>query len=490
MPAKKTRTTRTGRLAQLGGLAGEQAARQLGTRAANAVRTDKVAHAALETRNLEMANRMVRVLGSMRGAAMKVGQMLSLFDAGFIPATHREEFQARLAALHDSAPKLPWAEMAELVEAELGMPIRVAFRRFDTTPVAAASIGQVYRAVMHDGREVAVKVQYPGIDSMVRSDMKNLSFLLKLYGKAVFASLDVPNLADELESRITEELDYEREATNTTRVASALRDHPFIVIPDVVHERSSRRVLTTDWIDGQPLRSVFNATLSTRNRVAESVFRFYAGTPYELGVFSGDPHPGNALVLADGRVAFLDFGLVKEFSPETAEGELTTMRSAIEGDGERLVEVMHERGFVPDPQTIDRHDALDALMEYGWWYLLDQEVEFTPAVASEIIAAFVNPTNRFGRLLLQQNIPGPHAIRIRAELQLVAILGQIQPKLNLHRVAREWIYGEPPVGELGTQHHQWAAPARAAGGSPTQSKVSRPEGPASRRQHGPRRHRQ
>lgn len=455
MPPKKTRSTRTGRLAQIGGLASGQAARQVGTRTANLVRTDERAQAALEARNIEMADRLVTVLGTMRGAAMKLGQMLSLIDGGLVPESHREEFQAKLAALHNNAPKVRWMDMRELVERELGRPLRSAFAEFDTTPVAAASIGQVYRAVTHDGADVAVKVQYPGIDAAVAADLKNMGLLLKVYGKALFEGLDTASLVDELTARLTEELDYLQEARNTRALAEAFAGHPFIRIPSVREDLSSTRVLTTEWLDGKPLRTVIGAPLETRNLVAEILFRFYSGTPYWLGVYSGDPHPGNALVMDDGSIGFLDFGLVKEIDQTTADAELESMRATIDGDGPGLLRLLQERRFVVNPDKALAQDALDAMMRAGWWYFLDEEAELTPRNASTMAASFANPTARFGSLLLKQNIPAEHAFRARTEFQLVAVLGQLRPNLNLHRVAREWIYGEPPVTELGRQHQDW-----------------------------------
>ncbi len=455
MPPKKTRTSRTGRLAQLGGMASGQAAKQIGTRTANRFRDDEKAAAALEARNVEMAERLVAVLGTMRGAAMKFGQMISMIDGGLIPASHREEFQAKLAALHDNAPTVPWAKMQKLIEAELGQGVSTAFAEFDQTPVAAASIGQVYRAVLHDGRRVAVKVQYPGIDTAVRADLKNLSMFLKIYAKLLHEGLDGKQLAWELEARVTEELDYVLEANNTRMVARAYRDHPFIRIPNVVNELSSQRVLTTEWLDGKPLSSVQDADLATRNRVAEILFRFYSGTPYSMHMYSGDPHPGNSLVLPDGSIGFLDFGLFKRIELAEAEGELESMRATIEEDGKRLLSVMRERGFVPATADTTPDEMLEVMDVAGWWYFRDEDVEITSEAANRIASEFANPTTRMGKLAQKHNLPAEHAFRARAEAHLVAIIGQLQPVVNLHRVAREWIYDDEPVTELGMEHRAW-----------------------------------
>lgn len=454
MPPKKTRTSRAGRLAQLGGMATGQAAKQLGTRTANAFRDDERAAAALEARNLEMAERLVTVLGTMRGAAQKFGQMLSMLDGGIIPASHREEFQAKLAALQDNAPKVPWEKMRKQIESDLGEKLTTAFKEFDETPVAAASIGQVYRAVLHDGRQVAVKVQYPGIDSAVRADLKNMALFMKMYGKLVHEGLDARQLAAELEERIIEELDYELEASNTRMVARAYDGHPFIRIPHVVNGLSGQRVLTTEWIDGKPLSSLFEADLATRNRVAEIMFRFYSGTPYRLHMYSGDPHPGNSLVLKDGTVAFLDFGLFKQVTREDTDAELAGFRATIEGDAEQVLKVAHERGFVPDANT-DPQELLDVTLAAGWFWFHDREVDITTDEVNKVAARFADPRSDYCKFALKQNLPADHAFRARAEAQVAAILGLLHPRINLHQVAREWVYGDAPVTELGRQQLAW-----------------------------------
>jgi predicted unusual protein kinase regulating ubiquinone biosynthesis (AarF/ABC1/UbiB family) len=455
MPAKKTRTSRTGRLAQLGGMATGQAAKQVGTRTANKFRTDVRAVAALEARNIEMAERLVTVLGTMKGAAQKFGQMLSMLDGGLIPASHREEFQAKLAALQDNAPKVPWEKMRKQIESELGTKLSEAFKEFDDTPVAAASIGQVYRAVLHDGREVAVKVQYPGIETAVRADLKNLSLFVKVYGKLMHEGLDAKQLAAELEASIIEELDYVLEAENTRMVARAFRGHPFIRVPSVVGELSSQRVLTTEWIDGKPLNSVYDADSATRNRVSEILFRFYSGTPYRLHMYSGDPHPGNSLVLPDGSIGFLDFGLFKRFDTAAAEAELASYRATVAGDGEELLRLMHEIGAVPDVANTDAEELLETYKVVCWWLLTDEELEITSRSVNKQAALFTDPRSSFYKFAQKQNLPAEHAFRARADTHMIGILGQLGPTINLYRIAREWIYGDAPMTELGQQQLAW-----------------------------------
>jgi predicted unusual protein kinase regulating ubiquinone biosynthesis (AarF/ABC1/UbiB family) len=210
---KPLNTSRTARLAQIGRVAGGQSARHLAMRAANLTRTNDEQAAALERRQLELADQLVTLLGTMRGAAMKIGQSLSILDFGLVPESHREEFQRKLAALQDRAPNVPWNKMAAQIEDGLGERLDDVFAEFDQTPVGAASIGQVYRARLRDGRPVAVKVQYPGIATAVRSDIKNLRMFAKP-AQAVIPGIDLPAIIAEVEERVLEELDYELEAQN------------------------------------------------------------------------------------------------------------------------------------------------------------------------------------------------------------------------------------------------------------------------------------
>src|SRR3712207_3063211 len=226
-------TSRIARLSKIGRLAPGQAAKQMGTRAANAVRDDEAGQAALERRQIEAAEQIVAVLGTMKGAAMKLGQVLSFLDVGLVPEDYREEFQRKLAELRDAAPKVSFKDMKKVIEQEFDEPLDELFETFDPVPIAAASIGQVYKAKLHDGRQVAVKVQYPGVAAAVRADMQNLGVILRLL-KRVFPGLDVSALGDEIRERIHEELDYELEAQNQKTLARIFRGHPFIHIPDVI----------------------------------------------------------------------------------------------------------------------------------------------------------------------------------------------------------------------------------------------------------------
>ena len=288
-------TSRIARTGRVGGLVAGQGLRWAGTRAANLVRSPEAAEAATGERAAAFARELVEQLGRMRGAAMKIGQVLSTVEFTAIPEAEREQFKRTLATLRDDVPPLPWSKLEKLVRSELGGPLSEHFAEFEHEAFAAASIGQVHRAVTRDGERVAVKVQYPGMAEAVEIDLRNLGLLLPLV-KRLAPGLDVRALAGELRERVAEELDYEIEAQNHRSIARAWRSHPFAHVPAVHTDLSSRRVLVTELLDGKRFEEVKGLSAAERDRFGEIVFRFFFGTLNHLGRASGDPHPGNYLL--------------------------------------------------------------------------------------------------------------------------------------------------------------------------------------------------
>src|ERR687896_169153 len=304
-------TGRLGRAAKVGRLAGGQAARSYAGKAADLTRSEDGRRSASERRQMEAAEQIFEVLGQMKGAAMKVGQVASFIDTGAFPPEFQERVQAKLAELRDAAPRVPFERMRKVVEAALGDRLTDVFAEFDEEAVAAASIGQVYRARLHDGRDVAVKVQYPGVAQAVRADLKNLGLIMRV-AKRIAPGMDAKAMTAEIRERLTDELDYEHEAQQQRAFARTWRGHPFIYVPNVVTSLSRERVLVSEWVDGLGFEEVRELDRPTRDRFGEVVFRFFFGSLYRHGHFSGDPHPGNYLLMNDGRVAFLDFGMTKK----------------------------------------------------------------------------------------------------------------------------------------------------------------------------------
>src|SRR3954469_19322860 len=443
-------TSRISRTAKVTGLAGGQAARQLGTATANLTRDEDGRQRALERRHIEAAAQIVTALGTMKGAAMKLGQVMSFLDVGLVPEEYRDEFQRKLGELRDAAPNVRFADMRKVIESELGEKISDAFDEFDETPVAAASIGQVYRARLHDGREVAVKVQYPGVAQAVRADMQNLGMILRLM-KRVAPGLDVKATAEEIRGRIGEELDYELEATNQRALARIFRGHPFIHVPEVVTSLTREKVMVSEFVRGVGFDTIKEADQETRDRVGEIVFRFYFGCMYRHRQFSGDPHPGNFLLLGDDRVAFLDFGLFKVMPRNLIELELECQRAGHEGDAQRLYDIFVEGGLLKKPDRFRPDKVLSQFLDATWWYLTDEEITLRPEVATQVMIDMSDPRSEHFGQMRHETLPADHIFGRRVEMLTLAVLGQLRARANWHRIAREWIYDDPPVTVLGRE---------------------------------------
>ncbi len=441
-------TSRIARTARVARLAAGQGTRQLATQAANLGRDDDGKQAALERRHLEAAEQIVAALGTMKGAAMKLGQVLSFLDVGLVPEEHREEFQRKLGKLRDAAPKVRFSDMRKVIEAELEAPLDEVFAAFDETPVAAASIGQVYRARLHDGRDVAVKVQYPGVAQAVRADMQNLGMILRLM-KQVAPGLDVKAMTEEVRARIGEELDYELEAQHQRAMARIFRGHPFIVVPDVVTNLSRERVLVSEFVEGAGFDAIKAADQATRDRVGEIVFRFFFGCMYRHHQFSGDPHPGNFMLQDDGRVAFLDFGLFKVMPDELIELELACQRAGHEGDGERLHKIWSDTGFLAQPERFRPDKLLAQFRDATWWYVLDEQIDLEPEIATQVLIDMSDPRSQHFGQMRHETLPADHLFGRRVEMLTLAVLSQLRTHANFHRIAREWMYGDPPETALG-----------------------------------------
>ncbi len=446
---EKIPTSRVRRTATVASLAASEAVKQFGTRAANVARGEEASEAAMSRRQLETAKQIVAVLGTMKGAAMKLGQVMSFLDMGLVPEEHREEFQRELAKLRDAAPTVSFKQMRRVIEDDLEEPIDEVFATFEEEPIAAASIGQVYRATLKDGRDVAVKVQYPGVASAVRADMQNLDMIMRVL-KRMTPGMDVKAVAEEIRERIVEELDYELEAQNQRSLARIFAGHPFIFVPDVVSSLSRERVLVSEFVEGAGFEELQSRSQAERDRIGEIIFRFFLGCLYRHRQFSGDPHPGNFLLLEDGRVAFLDFGLFKRMESEPVELELAAQRAVIEGDAAALHELLSASGFLPEPERVDPDHLLAFVRDAIWWYTTaDEPVQLSPEIATQVMIESSDPRSSHFREMRHQDMRPEHLFGRRMEMLTLAVLSQLRARANWHRIAREWIYGDDPVTELG-----------------------------------------
>jgi len=449
----KVPTSRIARTAKFGGMVAGQSARWAGTRAANRLRSDEKADEASAARAMALADELVTQLGQMKGAAMKIGQVLSTVDFDLVPEDERENFKAKLASLRDDAPKVPFKDMKKLLEQELGDRLSNVFATFNEDPIAAASIGQVYRATTHDGDEVAVKVQYPGVAEAVETDMRNMGMLTPLI-KRMAPGLDAKAVMGELRERIAEELDYEIEAQNQRQVARAFRGHPFVMVPKVDTTLSTRRVLVTEYVAGRDFEAIKQLPQDERDRFAEIIFRFFYGLLMREHLASGDPHPGNYLLADDGRVCFLDFGLMRRVDPDYLAGERALARSVVAGDADAVHQGLADLGYLPEPDHFEPEDVLDQLASAGEWYFVEGYRRLDPEYVRDAIELSSSPRSPHFANMRKQTIP-PQALLIRRmEGLLFAVLGELRAGADWGRLSLEYIAQEPPSTPLGVEEDE------------------------------------
>jgi predicted unusual protein kinase regulating ubiquinone biosynthesis (AarF/ABC1/UbiB family) len=345
--------TRTAKLAALPiGFAGRTAlgvGKRVGGRPAELV--------ALEIQQ-RTAEQVFRVLGELKGGAMKFGQAMSVFEAA-LPEEVAAPYRATLRALQESAPPLPAAVTHKVLAAELGPRWRRRFADFDDRPAAAASIGQVHRATWADGRPVAVKIQYPGAGDALLADLTQLGRLSRLFG-VLMPGLDVKPLINELKARIGEELDYGLEAAAQRSFAAAYAEDPDIAVPPVVAH--GERVLVSEWLEGTPLSTVIDrGSAKDRNRAGLLFVRFLFSGPQRCGLLHADPHPGNYRLLADGRLGVLDFGAVNRLPDGLPEPIGRLLRLGLAGDADAVLSGLRTEGFVRPSIDLDAQQLLDYL---------------------------------------------------------------------------------------------------------------------------------
>jgi predicted unusual protein kinase regulating ubiquinone biosynthesis (AarF/ABC1/UbiB family) len=446
---------RVRRSAKLGSIVGVQGARYAGTKATNVGRSEDSSKERLEQRHLETAMKMVGALGQMKGAAMKLGQFASFIDTEFIPDEYREIYQEQLAKLRTDAPAMPWEKVEKVLEEEFdGEPLSELFAEFEHEAFAAASIGQVHRAELLDGRIVAVKIQYPGIAEALDADLRNAGTIVRL-ARALAPGLDAKEIAKELRERVMEELDYEYEAQNQRTFSRAYRDHPFIYVPEVITRLSRRRVLVTELVEGLDFEQIKALPQEERSRFGEIIFRGSFGSIYHLQHFNADPHPGNYILMADGRVAFLDFGMTKKLTHEQIVLEQRAVDAAFRDDPEAFRSALHELGFIKNPSKLDAERVMEHTMAVGGWYMEDREIEISAKRVMKIIESTNDPRSEYYDLMRRESLPADELMGRRMEIGVVAVLGQLKAKRNWHRIMREWIYADSPATPLGEEEWEY-----------------------------------
>ena len=446
---------RIARTARLGRVAVGGAGRWAGDRL-DVVGSDEDQRRRRGDRIVATIDALVDQLAVMRGAAMKAGQVLSTIEFPGLDADQSAHLQARLASLRDDVPPVQWREMRKVLEADWeDRPERV-LAHIETEPAAAASIGQVYRGRDHEGRELAIKVQYPGVAESVESDMRNLKLLSPLL-RQLMPGLDIRDVLEELRERTVEECDYELEAANHRRMQRFWQGHPFVLVPRVDTELSRRRVLVTDWVDGMGYDDVCRQPDAVRDRYTEIVYRFFYETVLHLGLAFGDPHPGNYLLCPDGRVAFFDFGMMRRLPADYLRREGVIARAVRESDAPGVLAGMRELGYLPGaPSEWDGPLLLDYMRQVSWWLYEEEPLRLSPEDLWRSTAVLRDDGARTQIAQLRRmTVPSEALLLRRMEGLLFQTAAMARARAPWGLLLRELIEGGDPVTELGREHRAW-----------------------------------
>jgi len=400
---------------------------------------------------LQTAEDITTTLGAMKGVLMKIGQMASYVDDGLAPNVRRT-----LSRLQDSVPPMSQELAAQVVEQELGVPPERAFAEWDPVPIAAASIGQVHRAITRDGRAVAVKVQYPGVAETMDADLDNVALLRRVL-KVTAPNQDVEALVAELRERIGEELDYRREARNQRRMAAYYDGHPTIRVPKIIDEFSTRRVVTSELAVGARFSELAGWSQAERDLAAETIYRFVFRSLYEIHAFNGDPHPGNYLFHGGGRVTFLDFGLVKHFTADELQPLVHMVRDlCVDNDPEAFRRSMENAGFLAPGAPLSTETIIDHMAVFYETVRRPGPLTITEDYASKVVRQFFDLRSP---VAAYASIPRSYVILQRINLGMFALLGQLHATADWRAIAEEiwpFVLG-PPSTPMGHAEAGWLA---------------------------------
>ena len=383
------------------------------------------------------ANQLFTVLGELKGGAMKVGQALSVLEAA-IPEEFGEPYREALTKLQKDAPPLPAAKVHRQLDAQLGTKWRERFASFDDDPVASASIGQVHKAVWRDGREVAVKIQYPGADEALRADLKTMRRLTSVL-KQLAPGADVQGVVDELIERTEMELDYRLEADNQRAFAKAYEGHPHFLIPHVVG--SSPKVVVSEWVAGKPMSEIIRSgTVEERDLCGTRLFELTFDAPARVGMMHGDAHPGNFMLTDDGRMVVIDFGAVAPL-PDGLPVEMGQMiRLARDKKYDELLPAMEKVGFIREGEQL----SVDAVDEMLAQYVEPVQVpvfHYTRKWIQKHAQSNMERAPQQLKMARQMDLPAALAIPLRVIASTVAISCQLDCHVPVAAMSEEFVPG-------------------------------------------------
>jgi predicted unusual protein kinase regulating ubiquinone biosynthesis (AarF/ABC1/UbiB family) len=383
------------------------------------------------------AEQMFRVLGELKGGAMKMGQAMSIFEAA-MPEEVAGPYRAALTKLQEAAPPLPAESIHTILAMELGRDWRERFAEFDDRPAAAASIGQVHRAVWHDGRVVAVKVQYPGADKAFISDLNQMTRMGKMFASWV-PGMDIKPLLEELKNRAIEELDYLRESRSQRAFAAAYEGDPEFLVPHVL--AAAPHVLISEWVDGRSMSSIIaDGTQEERDRVGELYERFLLSGPARAGLLHSDPHPGNFRITPDGRFCVLDFGAVAELPDGLPTAMGTLLRIALSGDADTVAVGLREEGFIRPNVDVDPVQVLNYLEPFVE-PARHEEFHFSRTWMRGQFARMNDVKNPDFNIAFKLNLPPSYALIHRVWLGCISVLCQLDATVPMRTELERWAPG-------------------------------------------------
>jgi predicted unusual protein kinase regulating ubiquinone biosynthesis (AarF/ABC1/UbiB family) len=406
--------------------------------------------------HMRTAERYAELLGRSKGALMKAGQLLSFAAiSSAVPVETQAIYQAALMRLRGDAPPMAGGLARAVLERELGCSTASAFAEFDWTPLAAASIGQVHSARLHDGRAVAVKIQYPGVADAIGADLKNTELLatfLSLIIGGVFGqrlNFDLRGAARELGARIAEELDYRHEATSQAEFAEYYRGHPFIHIPEVLDELSTERVLTQELVQGRSWAEAVTAEQELRDLWAEAIWRFTYGTYKHIYMFNADPHPGNYVFHEDGSVSFLDFGCVKRFRREQVEMMDVIVRECLRNDVQGTWRACVEAGFWRSSAPVTPEEVFAFWWEDFAMLWAERRFVVTPEYVARRIERRCSPNGPSANALRHCTVSPDYTVMSRIEVGCASVIAQLHAGAHWGAIAAEDLEKAPPFTEMG-----------------------------------------
>jgi predicted unusual protein kinase regulating ubiquinone biosynthesis (AarF/ABC1/UbiB family) len=383
------------------------------------------------------AEQMFRVLGELKGGAMKMGQAMSIFEAA-IPEEVAGPYRAALTKLQEAAPPLPAESIHAILADELGDDWRSRFEHFDDRPAAAASIGQVHKATWHDGRVVAVKVQYPGADKAFISDLNQMMRMGKLFASWI-PGMDLKPLLEELKARAVDELDYLRESNSQRAFAAAFEGDPDFVVPHVL--AAAPHVVVSEWVDGRPLSSIIaEGTPDERDYAGRLYMRFLLAGPARAGLLHADPHPGNFRITPDGRLCILDFGAVAELPDGLPLPMGTLLRIALDGDADTVAEGLRVEGFIRPNVDVDPVQVLNYLEPFVE-PARHEDFHFSRAWMRGQFTRLNNVRDPDFTIGLKLNLPPTYALIHRVWLGCIGVLCQLDATVRMRDELEQWVPG-------------------------------------------------